>query len=80
MGSGDTRYVLLAILCLPAFVLVMSTYVVLVHLDGDTYAAWGTATACMMVTAIAFLLRFLGGRWKSMRMMEAAPTVARCGD
>ena len=76
MDSGDTRYVMLAILCLSAFVLVMPTYVVLVHLDGDVYAAWGIATAHIVVTAIAFLLRFLGGRWKSMRVMEAAPTVA----
>jgi MATE family multidrug resistance protein len=36
------------------------------------YVVWIFATAYVCILAVAFLLRFLAGKWKSMRVIEAA--------
>ena len=45
---------------------------VVVRSGGNLYWAWGFATAYIIAMAACFTLRFRSGRWKSMRVIEAA--------
>jgi MATE family multidrug resistance protein len=76
-GAGDTRYVMVVIIFASTLVLVIPTYVALVLLQGDVFVGWGIASAYIIAMGMAFLLRFLGGKWRSMRVIEmAAPRPA----
>ena len=69
-GAGDTRYVMVMIFSISLLVLVVPSYVVLVVLHKGIYAGWTLASAYIILLGFAFLLRFLGGKWKSMRVIE----------
>jgi MATE family multidrug resistance protein len=71
-GAGDTRFVTAVMLVLPWPVMVLPTWAA-VHFGWGLYWAWAFASAYIICLAVTFLLRFLGGRWKSMRVIEAAP-------
>ena len=43
---------------------------VLVVFDGGLYAAWIIASLYVVVLGFSFFVRFRGGRWKSMRVIE----------
>jgi MATE family multidrug resistance protein len=72
-GAGDTRFVSLLTFALAWPIMVVPTYAV-VRSGGNIYWAWGFATAYIIAMAICFTLRFRSGRWKSMRVIEAAVT------
>jgi MATE family multidrug resistance protein len=55
--------------------MVLPTFLV-VRAGASIYAAWGFATAYIIAMAICFTLRFRNGRWKTMRVIEAAPATA----
>ncbi len=74
-GAGDTRFVMFMIVGVSGLVLVAPSYVVLELLGGDVYAGWIIVTAYVITLGLAFLLRFLGGKWKTMRVIEAPPHV-----
>jgi len=74
-GAGDTRFVMLMIMVLSAFVLVIPTYLVVVVLEYGLMASWIFATAYIIILSFAFYFRFLGGKWKSMRVIEAPAAV-----
>src|SRR5262249_41093355 len=74
-GAGDTRFVSLLTFALAWPILVVPTFAV-VRMGGNIYWAWGFATAYIIVMAICFTLRFRTGRWKTMRVIEAAVTEA----
>jgi MATE family multidrug resistance protein len=44
--------------------------VVVRWLNGGVYGAWTVLTAYTVVLGVAFLLRFLGGKWKTMKVIE----------
>jgi len=71
-GAGDTRFVSLLTFALAWPIMVVPTFVV-VRAGGSIYAAWIFATAYILAMAICFYLRFRTGKWKSMRVIEAAP-------
>jgi MATE family multidrug resistance protein len=71
-GAGDTRFVSLLTFALAWPIMVIPTYVV-VQGGGSIYWAWAFATAYIIAMAFCFFLRFRSGRWKSMRVIEAAP-------
>jgi MATE family multidrug resistance protein len=71
-GAGDTRFVSLLTFALAWPIMVVPTYVV-VSRGGSIYWAWGFATAYIIAMAVCFFFRFRSGRWKSMRVIEAAP-------
>ena len=73
-GAGDTRFVSLVTFVLAWPIMVVPTYVV-VSSGGSIYWAWGFATAYILAMAVCFYLRFRSGRWKSMRVIEAAAVV-----
>src|SRR5579864_3223800 len=70
-GAGDTRYVSLLTFALAWPIMVVPTFVV-VRAGGSIYAAWAFATAYIIAMAACFFLRFRTGKWKSMRVIEAA--------
>jgi MATE family multidrug resistance protein len=53
--------------------MVLPAYVLCVHLGGDVYTGWIAASAYVFMAGLLMLRRFRGGRWKSMRVIEAAP-------
>ena len=71
-GAGDTRFVSLLTFALAWPIMVVPTFVV-VRAGGSIYAAWVFATAYIVAMAVCFYLRFRTGKWKSMRVIEAAP-------
>ncbi len=73
-GAGDTRYVMFMLVLVSLFVLVIPSYVALVLLHANIYVGWSIASAYIIVLGLAFLFRFLGGKWKSMRVIEKAPS------
>ncbi|NLW51094.1 MAG: MATE family efflux transporter [Candidatus Brocadiaceae bacterium] len=73
-GAGDTRFVMQMILMVSLGVLVVPSYVALQVLGRGLYTLWAFLAAYVIVLGLVFLMRFLGGRWKSMRVIE--PPVA----
>lgn len=73
-GAGDTRFVMFMIIVISSTVLVIPSYVGLVLLGGSIYVGWTIFTAFIVALGSAFLLRFLSGKWKSMRVIEEAPS------
>ena len=71
-GAGDTWFVSWLTFALAWPIMVVPTFVV-VTVGGSVYAAWVFATAYIMAMAVCFHLRFRTGRWKAMRVIEAAP-------
>ena len=68
-GAGDTRFVMLMILVLSVGLLVIPSYLTLVVFDRGIYLAWVFITAYIVILGFGFLFRFLGGKWKSMRVI-----------
>jgi MATE family multidrug resistance protein len=78
-GAGDTRFVMLMTVILSLFVLVIPAYLAIVVFKYGLMVSWMLATVYFIIIGITFYLRFLGGKWKSMRVIEAAPQVPRTG-
>ena len=71
-GAGDSRFSLLwsfgtgwTLMVLPCWWLVRT--------NGSLAACWWTVSLYIMVQGIGFLLRFLGGRWRTMSVIEHEP-------
>jgi len=71
-GAGDTRFVSLLTFALAWPLMVIPTYF-LVQAKANILWAWAFATAYILAMALCFTLRFRGGQWKTMRVIEAAP-------
>ena len=83
-GAGDTRFVMLVNVALSAL-MVIPTYIVVMHLKGGIIPCWSIATGYIMSLGIIFLYRFRGGAWMSMRVIEPhvaalPPGCAECPD
>lgn len=73
-GAGDTRFVMIVTVAMSFLILVIPSYLAIRFLSGTKalYGAWAAATAYVCILAVIFLLRFLQGKWKSMRVIEVA--------
>jgi len=69
-GAGDTRYVMFVSVLLSVFILIVPVYLVIEVLEFGLMSAWVLATAYITLLGVIFYLRFLGGKWKSMRVIE----------
>ena len=69
-GAGDTKFVMIMEFLFSVFLLAIPTYIVLNVLNLGIYAAFGVLTFYIIIMSFAFLFRFLGGKWKSMRVIE----------
>jgi MATE family multidrug resistance protein len=72
-GAGDTRFVMYATVILGWMLMVVPTYFACIHGGAGLYWAWGFATIYVICLGLMFLLRFMGGKWKHMRVIEAVP-------
>ena len=64
--------------CLSWTTMVVPTYLAIKNQwgpSGGLYLAWGFATGYVCILAIAFFIRFMHGKWKSMRVIEPVPTM-----
>jgi MATE family multidrug resistance protein len=68
-GAGDTRFVMVVILVLSIGILILPTYLSLEVFQKGIYLAWVFITAYIVILGFVFLFRFLGGKWKSMRVI-----------
>ena len=71
-GAGDTRFAMLLFLVVSFGVLLAPSILVLGVWKAHIYAAWLIVSAYIIVLGLSFLARFLGGKWKSMRVIEEA--------
>src|SRR5262249_15502738 len=73
-GAGDTRFVTATSLGIAWPVMGLPGWLAWSHGWG-LYAAWGFASAYIILLALTFLARFRQGRWRAMRVIEtpAAP-------
>jgi MATE family multidrug resistance protein len=71
-GAGDTRFVLRMIVLASCLLFVLPTYVLIVRFGKGIYAAWTVASIYVIALGMSFLLRFLLGAWKQMRVIEGA--------
>lgn len=68
-GAGDTRFILLTSLVM-ALMLGLATWLSVAVFQSGIYACWGVVSAWIAVLGVTFLLRFLHGAWRSMRVIE----------
>ncbi len=69
-GAGDTRFVMAVSVVLSWTLMVIPSYVALTVFYKGLYTVWGFATLYIVVLGMVFLLRFQGGKWKTMRVIE----------
>ena len=70
-GAGDTRFIMVVIIIASTFVLAIPSFVALVLLGAGIYTGWSIVSAFVVVMGCTFLVRFLRGNWKSMRVIES---------
>jgi MATE family multidrug resistance protein len=71
-GAGDTRFVTIVSIALAWPVMVFPTYLAWRQGWGLEFA-WGSATAYIALMAVVFVVRFRHGKWRTMKVIEAAP-------
>jgi len=76
-GAGDTRYVMIVTVILSFFVLIIPVYIAVDILEVGLMICWVLATAYATLLGVVFFQRFLGGKWKTMRVIELEPPVPK---
>ncbi|MGA2915766.1 MAG: MATE family efflux transporter [Sedimentisphaerales bacterium] len=76
-GAGDTRFVMWISIFCNWLLMVVPSWASVTFLQGRArlYGAWLGLTSYVCVLAILFFLRFLAGKWKTMRVIEKAPVL-----
>ncbi len=76
-GAGDTRFVMWISVFFSWVLMVIPSWAAVTFLHGSArlYGAWIGLTSYVCVLAILFLLRFLAGKWKTMRVIEKVPVL-----
>jgi len=76
-GAGDTRFVMYISIVLNWLIMVVPSWAAITFLHGRAklYAAWVALTSYVCALAILFFLRFLAGKWKTMRVIEKVPAL-----
>ena len=69
-GAGDTRYPLAVTFVLSWAAMLIPAYVWCEWLGGGVFAAWTCASAYVILLGLMMMGRFIGGRWKQMRVIE----------
>ena len=75
-GAGDTRFIMWTIGALCLGVMIIPVYIAVEVMDAGIYTAWTLATFYVCALGLAFMLRYLNGKWKRMRVIEAQPDLA----
>ncbi len=76
-GAGDTKYVMFRSIWLNWLIMVIPSWFAVTYLHGQArlYVAWAALAGYVCALAILFLLRFISGKWKTMRVIEKVPTL-----
>lgn len=69
-GAGDSRFVMYMICGVSLGALIIPSYVAIEVLGAGILAGWTIATGYVSLLGVAFFLRFRGGKWKGMRVIE----------
>jgi multidrug resistance protein, MATE family len=72
-GAGDTLFVAVLAVGLAWPLMVIPTGIA-TALGWGVYGAWVSASAYIFALAVAFLIRFRGGKWRTMKVIEAKVT------
>ncbi|MBU1231111.1 MAG: MATE family efflux transporter [Proteobacteria bacterium] len=72
-GAGDTRFVMLTMLAASVGVLILPAWALVESGTGGIHAPWLCLTAYIAALACAFALRFRGGHWRRIKVIEEAP-------
>ncbi|MCA9423804.1 MAG: MATE family efflux transporter [Candidatus Omnitrophica bacterium] len=72
-GAGDTRFVFLTALTAAAITLIAPVYLACIVYGRGVYTAWFFLFVWLLFLATVYFLRFLAGKWRSMRVIEHAP-------
>jgi MATE family multidrug resistance protein len=75
-GAGDTRFVMIMTVILSVFVLILPVYLAVEIFESGLMVAWVFATVYVILLGVTFFMRFVGGKWKSMRVIELEPQIA----
>jgi MATE family multidrug resistance protein len=62
---------------LSVFVLILPVYLAVEIIESGLMVAWVFATVYIIALGVTFYARFLGGKWKSMRVIELEPQIPR---
>jgi MATE family multidrug resistance protein len=71
-GAGDTRFVTAVSLVLAWPVMVIPSWLMF-EWGWGMYWCWGFASAYVILLALVYLVRFLQGNWKKLRVIESEP-------
>ncbi len=69
-GAGDSRYLMWAMGGAATVVMIVPTYVAVECFGAGVYTAWVFLTAYIVVLAGLMHLRYRGGKWRAMRVIE----------
>ncbi len=69
-GAGDTRFAMWLVGIFSLCFLVLPAYVALFVLKKGIFIAWFIVTAYVSLLGFGFFIRFIQGKWKSMRVIE----------
>jgi MATE family multidrug resistance protein len=69
-GAGDTRFPLYATTGLSWVVLIIPSWGLYFAGHRSVYVTWWLASAYIIVLAFVMLARFMGGKWRTMRVIE----------
>jgi len=72
-GAGDTRFVTLVAILLSWPLMVGPTWLAC-RAGWGIQAAWAFATLYISVTAVVYYIRFRGGKWRTMKVIESTVT------
>ena len=72
-GAGDTRFPLIASTSLAWGIVGIPSLVLYGMGCRSVYVIWALATAYLVALAFVVLWRFLGGKWRTMRVIEEVP-------
>jgi MATE family multidrug resistance protein len=74
-GAGDTRFVMYIIITASLLLLIIPSYIALFVFNGDIYTGWLIVTIYIIILSLVFYMRFRGGKWKSMSVIEESHAI-----
>ena len=74
-GAGDTRFIMKVIIFDSLLVQVIPCYIFMSVLGYGIYSGWAFTSAFISILGIVFAWRFMGGKWKTMRVIENVPPI-----
>ena len=73
-GAGDTLFILLFAAVTSWLIMVLPVYWSIAYFEAGVITAFAWILASKCILAIGFYLRYRGGKWKHMRVIEPEPT------